>query len=73
KIAFANDPANLILTERSELRKKGDRGPSRYLPREEYQCDYARQWLAIAEKYELRMANQDRNRITVLLRECGVD
>ncbi len=73
KIAFANDPANLVLTERGELRKKGDRGPSRYLPREEYRCDYARQWLAIAEKYELRLANQDRNRITVLLRDCGVD
>jgi endonuclease I len=73
KIAFANDPANLVLTERGELRKKGDRGPSRYLPREEYRCDYARQWLAIAEKYDLRLASQDNNRITLLLRDCGVD
>ena len=73
KIAFANDPGNLVLTERSELRKKGDRGPSKYLPREEYHCDYVGQWLAIAEKYELRLANQDRNRITSLLRDCGVD
>lgn len=73
KVAFANDPANLLMTERSELRRKGSKGPSQYLPREEYRCDYARQWLTIAEKYELRLANRDKNRLTVLLRECGED
>ncbi|MDP2140160.1 MAG: hypothetical protein Q8L20_05055 [Gammaproteobacteria bacterium] len=71
KVAFANDPLNLILTERSEARRKNERGPSRYLPREEYRCDYVRQWLAIAEKYELRLATTDSNRITVILRDCG--
>lgn len=71
KVAFANDPMNLVLIERREIRRKNDRGPSRYLPREEYRCDYVRQWLAIAEKYDLRLANGDRNRITVLLRDCG--
>ena len=64
---------NLILTERSEIRRKGERGPTRYLPRDEYQCDYVRQWLAIAEKYDLRIANGDKNRITVILRDCGED
>lgn len=73
KVAFANDPMNLILTERSEIRRKGERGPTRYLPRDEYQCDYVRQWLAIAEKYDLRIANGDKNRITVILRDCGED
>lgn len=70
KLMFANDPVNIMLTERSEIRRKNERGPSRYLPREEYQCDYVRQWQAIAEKYDLRLANADRNRITVLLRDC---
>lgn len=70
KLMFANDPVNIALTERSEIRRKNERGPSRYLPREEYQCEYLRQWQAIAERYELRLANADRNRITVLLREC---
>jgi hypothetical protein len=70
KVAFANDPMNLILTERSEIRRKGERGPTRYLPRDEYQCAYVRQWLAIAEKYDLRLANGDKNRITVILRDC---
>ncbi len=71
KVAFANDPMNLMLTERRELQRKRDNGPSRYLPREEYRCDYARQWLAIAEKYDLQLANTDRNRITLILRECS--
>lgn len=70
KIAFANDPMNLLLTERSEIRRKSERGPARYLPREEYRCDYVRQWLAIAEKYDLRLNNTDRNRIAVILRDC---
>lgn len=73
KVAFANDPMNLILIERSEIRRKGERGPTRYLPRDEYRCDYVRQWLAIAEKYDLRLANGDKNRITVILRDCGED
>lgn len=71
KVAFANDPMNLLLSERREIRRKAERGPSRYLPRDEYQCAYARQWLAIAEKYELRLVNRDRNKITVLLRDCA--
>ena len=71
KLMFANDPANIVLTERSEIRRKNERGPSRYLPREEYRCAYVRQWEAIAEKYDLRLANADRNRITVILRDCA--
>ncbi len=71
KFEFANDPLNLILVERREARRKGDSGPSRYLPREEYQCSYARQWQSIAEKYDLNLANQDRNRIRAILRDCG--
>jgi len=71
KVAFANDPMNLLLTERSETRKKGDKGPSRYLPRDEYRCDYARQWEAIAEKYDLRLASRDRNRIRSILADCS--
>ncbi|MDT8427738.1 MAG: hypothetical protein RQ757_03115 [Pseudomonadales bacterium] len=71
KVAFANDPMNLVLIERREQGRKRDRGPSQYLPRAEYHCSYARQWQAIAEKYELDMANRDRNRINAILEECG--
>ena len=73
KLAFANDPLNLLLTDRSEERKRRDRGPSRYLPDEEYQCSYARQWEAIAEKYDLRLENRDRARVRRILEECVQD
>lgn len=70
KVMFANDPQNLIPVDRSEMRQKGDRGPARYLPREEYHCSYARQWEAIAEKYDLTLDRRDANHITRKLREC---
>ena len=49
KLQFANDPMNLMLVDKSEIRKKRDRGPDRYLPREEFQCEYAGMWKAIAD------------------------
>lgn len=70
KFAFANDPANLILTGRNQTRRKNDRGPSGWLPREEYQCAYARQWLELADKYDLQLGARDRSRIVVLQRDC---
>jgi hypothetical protein len=73
KFAFANDPANLVLTEQNQTRRKNDRGPSGWLPREEYQCAYARQWLELAEKYDLQLGQRDRNRIVVLERNCPED
>lgn len=73
RVAFANDPLNLILTDRKEINSKRERGPSRYLPREQYQCDYVRQWQALADKYDLALANADKNRITVVLRTCPQD
>ncbi len=73
KYEFANDPLNLVLVERREARRKSERGPTNYLPREEYQCEYAQQWLAIADKYDLRLNNRDSNRLNLILRECGDD
>jgi len=71
KLQFSNDPLNLMLVERREVRRKNQRGPDRYLPpREEFHCQYARAWEAIAEKYDLRLETRDRNRIVRVLREC---
>lgn len=70
KIAFANDPINLMLVKKREIRRKSDRGPNRYLPREEFQCEYARLWEAIADRYDLRIETRDRNEIRRVLREC---
>ncbi|MBQ13088.1 MAG: hypothetical protein QGG67_15350 [Gammaproteobacteria bacterium] len=70
KLQFANDPINLVLIEKREIRRKGDRGPDQYLPREEYKCSYVRLWNAIAEKYDIDIESRDRIEIARTLRDC---
>lgn len=71
KLQFSNDPINLMLIKRREIRRKRDRGPDRYLPREEFQCEYVRLWEAIADKYDLQLGSRDRSEISVVLRDCS--
>lgn len=71
KLAFANDPMNILLVERREIRRKNNRGPSRYLPREDYQCQYARAWQGLAEKYDLDLDRRDETAVRRLLESCG--
>lgn len=70
KLQFANDPYNLMLVEKREIRRKSDRGPNSYMPREEYRCQYARAWEGIADKYDLTLEGRDRNEIFRVLRDC---
>ena len=71
KLQFSNDPLNLILVERREIRRKRDRGPSRYLPREEFQCEYVMLWNQISEKYNLQLSTRDRSAISRILEPCS--
>lgn len=70
KLQFANDPMNMLLVGRDEIRRKRDRGPNRYLPREEFQCEYVRLWEAIADKYNLQIDIGDRGAISRILEDC---
>ena len=70
KLEFANDPMNLMLVGKREIRRKSDRGPDRYMPREEFKCEYARLWDAIADKYDIQLESRDRNEIVMTLRDC---
>ena len=71
KLAFANDPLNIMLVERREIRRKRDRGPSRYLPRDEFQCEYINLWNQISEKYDLQLSTTDRSTISRLNAACS--
>lgn len=73
KLQFANDPMNLLLVDRKELRKKRNRGPSSYLPRDAFQCEYANLWRGLATKYELRIDNRDERALDKLGEECGTE
>jgi hypothetical protein len=70
KLQFANDPLNIMLVEKREIRRKSDRGPDRYLPREEFQCEYAALWDALADKYDLTVNTRDRAEISMIRRDC---
>ena len=71
KLQFSNDPMNMMLIERREVRRKRDRGPSRYLPREEFQCEYAYLWDQLSDKYDLQLSSSDRSTISrILNNEC---
>ena len=71
KLAFANDPLNIMLIDRREIRRKRDRGPSRYLPRDEFQCEYINLWEQISEKYGLQLSTTDRSTISRLNSDCS--
>ena len=71
KLLFANDPLNIMLVERREIRRKRDRGPSRYLPRDEFQCEYINLWNQISEKYDLQLSTTDRSTISRLNADCS--
>ena len=70
KLQFSNDPLNMTIVEKREIRRKRDRGPDRYLPREEFQCEYARTWEAVADKYDLQLGSSDRSTISRILDDC---
>ena len=71
KLAFANDPLNIMLIDRREIRRKRDRGPSRYRPRDEFQCEYINLWNQISEKYNLQLSTSDRSTISRLNSDCS--
>ena len=71
KLQFANDPLNIMLVERREVRRKRDRGPSRYLPRDEFQCEYINLWNQISEKYDLQLSARDISTISRMREECS--
>lgn len=53
---FANDPDNLVLTNRKHNRKKGAKTPLEWLPiNRQYACKYFNKWLFVKRKYGLKI------------------
>ncbi|MEC7277791.1 MAG: HNH endonuclease family protein [Bdellovibrionota bacterium] len=64
---FANDPENLVITNRSSNRSKGAQSPLTWMPVErQYACRYMKKWLTIKEKYRLMISAQERDHFTRL-------
>lgn len=58
KLAFANDPLNLVATARTLNQAKSDSLPGDWLPPTD-RCDYSRRLAAVARKYELPLPARD--------------
>lgn len=70
KQTFAVDEANLLLIDDGENQSKGAKGPSEYLPRKEFQCEYAEIWRLVSTKYDLILPDRDQETIRNILSQC---
>lgn len=71
KESFANDQSNLLAVSAKENRKKGDKGPSGYMPKRSFQCEYSKIWTATLLKYDLTATNKDLFSLKDGLQKCG--
>lgn len=61
KETYANDPDNLWAVDASQNRKKGDAGPSEYMPpNTAVHCAYAHTWAVVTLKYGLTITQADK-------------
>jgi hypothetical protein len=67
---FANDPGNLLATTSSANQSKSDRGPAQWLPRTQYRCAYAVQWIRVSTSYKLAVTPPDKSTLATLLSRC---
>ena len=66
KEKFANDPQNLVITNRRFNRQKGAKGIHQWLPpHKDYACRYIRDWFMIKNKYDLHVTDPERNTLKV--------
>jgi hypothetical protein len=71
RIAFANDPADLVLTTASANRSKGDQGPDTWAPAtHDGACFYARTYRAIKLRWRLHTTPAQRSAIKKTLVTC---
>lgn len=74
KMRYANyldDEHHLLTVLASENRKKGEKGPDRYLPpNESYLCDYVKTWVKIKEDWELEMTEEEGSAVENVLAKC---
>lgn len=72
RLAFANDPANLVAASEQTNRAKSDAGPGQWLPpAAELRCGYVKQFVAVLGEYGLGIDARDRAASEAVLAGCG--
>lgn len=71
RLAFANDPANLVASSAEMNQEKSDSGPSEWLPPvAERRCDFVKRFVDVLAAYRLRITDADRASSEAVLRGC---
>ena len=69
RLAFANDPLNLVVTSSRANQSKSDKLPAEWMPpNTRAHCAYARRLNAVAVKYGLALSREDAR---VMRRSCA--
>ncbi|MCC6375798.1 MAG: HNH endonuclease [Microbacteriaceae bacterium] len=68
---FHNDPDNLLAVDGAANEEKSASGPSEWLPRNGYLCQYSLKWVQVLTKYGLPVPSDDRNVLEAILSKCG--
>jgi hypothetical protein len=72
RLNFANDPDNLVATDRKSNRSKSDLGPSAWRPPKPFQCAYAVSYIRATKKYALPLTSSDVAALRNMLSTCTV-
>jgi len=68
RVAFANDPLELVAASRAANQAKGDDGPAQWLPpARSYRCDYAARFVSVLDKYRLPVVAADAGALSAVL------
>ncbi|MFI5956929.1 HNH endonuclease family protein [Cryptosporangium sp. NPDC051539] len=70
RLAFANDPDNLVAVDGSSNQSKSDKGPSVWRPAKAFQCVYAVRYIRSATKYQLPITSADKSALSSMLSDC---
>ncbi|MDR0627129.1 MAG: HNH endonuclease family protein [Bifidobacteriaceae bacterium] len=70
RVAFANDPDEVLATAGAANQSKGDKGPAEWLP-ELNQCGYGAAYARLAGRYDLAIPAADRTALRALLESCA--
>ncbi len=71
RIAFGNDPANLLAVDSSANRQKGAADAATWLPaRKDFRCQYVARQVGVKAKYELWVTSAERDSIARVLGDC---